>query len=577
MDKKIYQCGFAVLLTLVVFSIVLTVMRPGVFDISTPTHSDIFRYILISESVWDVRQWLQPRPLMLVYLKIASIFGREYFPVLLTIPAVLFGSSIFVVLRDRSVGVFSCVVLLVLMFSSPMFYPQYQYDFGGMLSGFFTVVVFWYSSKLLNKRVEVRVFKELAVAVVLFWISIEIKPAYVGAVVLFALASRRYFLDKKMWWLVCFLAAFVAVFVAVKDVLVGSPFINFKGNSGAYVTRISLSDNLRLFLFYLKAVFSSGSWVVLLVAVFVAILKKRRQLVVTLIAASLGAIAPLCLLVNREWADYAWYALIPLLVIVAVSLSDIVFFIRKEEVVYKKICGMIVLVILLAASVRYGVVDAPQTRWTLTNQLYSKNVEKLIRLVKFPDYPFRNIIVGLHGPYHGLRNSAYARSVNPAMGFTDILLVNSERSWNNNIQTIDNGYYLDELDWGRYEDVYVVKDDGSFGGVFKLNVMKEMPAVVRDAYVFCGGLFDGTSVPKDGVKQVKIVECLNDDGQYKQAVDFSREIVLFNNSDFSWAHFHYSKALLGINDKVAAKVEAGIALKLEPNNIIFNDFVKKID
>ncbi len=121
------------------------VFFPGFLDPFVPSHSDLYRYFSLSQTIWTYQDWLLPRPLMRLFLHLMGILRSPpaiWF--ILSLTSIFFATTLILVLHrfgGLKLNAISVLLYSAIIFSLPTSHEIYQLDYGGMLAGVLSLVV----------------------------------------------------------------------------------------------------------------------------------------------------------------------------------------------------------------------------------------------------------------------------------------------------------------------------------------------------------------------------------------------------------------------------------------------------
>lgn len=318
-DMESGNWALRIAVALLVYLLVAGAFSPGFIALGVPLHSDLYRYFDIAHQPFTSDLLGNPRPLMLVMLRVLDIEDFRLFHSVLLVASLLLPVFMLAALericRVR-VGWTGTVAFLALCYVLPSFYELAPLDFGGALAGIIACIA---AIVLAGGVAWTRV---LAYAL-LAWISLEFKPNY--AFVLCSLPLLLHWSDDRRGALAASASAFVvAVAVFLKDRWIGSAFVGVGAASGgSYQLLGQPMVVLEALGFYLQRLFSPFTWMLLLACA--AWLAKNRQwkLIAGVGALALAAILPMLLIPNHRFVMYAWYPASILLLLVPLSAAAI--------------------------------------------------------------------------------------------------------------------------------------------------------------------------------------------------------------------------------------------------------------
>lgn len=210
------------MLTAIYFVSLTVLFRPGYLDIFTPSHSDLYRYYVISQERWVTSSWLYPRPLMIAYLSLVGIFGNYKVVFLaIAIPSIIFMALVVRTVKKIGLvenGPLPIAAFMLVGFGSPMFYPHFQLDYGGMLGGVFAVSAIalgWSAITNNDSQTEFWWFLPLFFAM----LSVEAKPNYAFGLLYLSFISIVIANGSRPKWLTAGIL-FILGWVFLKDKLI---------------------------------------------------------------------------------------------------------------------------------------------------------------------------------------------------------------------------------------------------------------------------------------------------------------------------------------------------------------------
>lgn len=550
-------------------------VRPGFFDPITPSHSDLYRYVTISENAWSYHEWLNPRPLMIAFLKLLSLSpDYKVFYFLLSLPAVFFISSFILVLEEMTNIKFtwSAISLYVLIIiGSPLFYPIYQYDFGGVLSGLLSCIAIL-SYIQFGRKTSTSSFLIYLIPALFFWLSIEMKPTYALAIVGFICA---YVLITKFsrtsLHLLC-IAVLIIIAVFIKDKILGSKFLRFDTASDAYTISISPSRNIHLLLFYLKV----GLPPILLVTTIISALScwfnNKKEYILFIVLAALGAAAPMALLVNRQWDIYGWYPQIILCSLILFGATFLIEKVNSNVAVNIKLKNTFALFLVCLSALIYCNKPSTTTEWTKLNQRYSRNVLNALSNIDFKSHE-KYLFANISGPYHPFKNTQFLAENFHSLKNFNVLLREREREWNDMSHEQTNGLYFNDIKIEGFSKIFIFDDKGSLIKEVTHEYLQKKSGPTLEALLLCGVDLDELSQNALGIS--KAVECLYNENRYESA-NHVAELAEENKIDFAWLYFHHARTLDALKNKEDAQKMISKALAQDPSNPIFIELQTKL-
>jgi hypothetical protein len=551
--------------TIAVFLLVMILFRPGGLDLTTPYHSDLYRYYIISESRWLPENWLMPRPLMVVYLKIAGIFHQPgTLFILLALPSIVFVALLayFVNRNGLSSGILPIVALGFVSFGSPFFYPIFQYDYGGMLGGVFAVIAASYAVKMAASNDNAGL-QTGVIALIFVGCSIESKPNYSVLLLAFSVVLAFFYRNarSKFFSLGVFV---VLIFVFLKDKFFGSPFVAASGANSPYAVVVNPAVNFALLLRYISSAFTIPLAFSVALASIVLLLNREWKVLAAILLCAVSASVPMSLLANRPWFEYAWYTTAIFGLVVMMATSRLVSFARGGSE-RKNRMAIIFLVLLFVGVIAHSFVRSPATDWTFSNQKYNRNIISSLHAINQQSNE-RVLLAGVQGPYHPLKNTAFVKEIFPNLGDGDVLLKKSERAWNDMSHEQTNGVYLGSVNYSGYKRIYAFDEAGRIGGVFSPDEVSMMPIYRQKIMFFC--YFYAPLDVLESADSLRIMECLNRNDEYEDSINFGSTVIASGEQQ-PWIYYHLAKAYQATGNNVLAVAMLQKAVHVEPQNSVF--------
>lgn len=563
-----------VLIVAAAFFLTSLLFKPGYIDLTAPAHSDLYRYFLIAEAPWVASTWLTPRPLMIAYLKLAGVFhspGSLY--VLLALPSMAFIVMLALIgSRISAVPISGLSIFLfgVTAFGMPHFLPMFQYDYGGMLSGFLAASAIYLVLPRAERPVDGRTW---AWAMLLVWASLETKPTY-GLALLGVSAVATLLTRRRAYLLATLGVAFILGAVFVKDVLLGSGFIQSASTNNVYSVVIDIPRNIQALGFYVKNALTFPMQLAVAICALALLAARQWKLLLFIVVAAVGSSAPMALLVNRLWDIYAWFstAIFAMLILLGSA-------ILQQQAARARAVGAVMAYLLVAAVSGLLLVSAGSgsaaAEWASNNQRYNRHMLDMLSALE-PQGSGRIIFAGARGPYHPLRNTEYIKRVFPAIHSFDILARRSEMSWNKMAaRELVNAVYPSELNLRGYSRVYVLSEAGSLAGVYTPADLLAMPPGERSRVLLCSEA-TGSRVVSNEAQLLKALDCLVSAEEFKDAIALWEEYAGLDHAQ-PWIFFQLAKAYSSVGSTDLALAAINRALAIEPKNPIFENMRKQVE
>jgi tetratricopeptide (TPR) repeat protein len=559
-DRQLSLAGTGAI-ALVSFIIVSSLIQPGTLDLLTPTHSDFYRYFLLSEVRWLPANWLAPRPLMLAYLKIAGIFHepRALF-FLLCVPALLFVASIPYVATKAGYAkseILSLAVFFLAAFGSPYFYSTFQFDYGGMLSGLFAMGAIYFGFAALGR--EDRHYYATLPAILFCLLSVESKPTYSLALLYLGLVAAVLVKGRQSKLLLAG-ALLVLCWSFIKEKLLGSPFVASSDAPSPYAVVVNPLRNLQTLWFYMVQTFTVPLAVTASLSTLVLLARGEWKLAVVMVLLTASASAPMALLVNRQWASYAWYSTVVIALLAMMATGRLTTTIRSDQRPALKALAALVLLAIVASVTAHAFTRHASVEWTLANQQYNRNVLEALDGVSADDGLGKILIAGIQGPYHPFKNTAFVTLRYPRLGHFDFLLRKGEKEWNQMSHELTNGIYLDNLTPAQYSRIIVFDGLGKIASTLPATELEQLSEQQRSALLVCG-----TTRLEDPAEIARIIGCLNDAGEYERAQSLGSTYIALGERQ-PWLYYYLSKSYLATGKAQRAGELLKSALAVEPEN-----------
>jgi len=564
-------------MAIIVYIIVAVLFQPGELDLTGPVHTDFYDYFNISHSIWSPDSWLAPRPLMRVYLKLVGIFNQpDVLFILLAVPALCFITAIPYSVFEMKLAkpaFLPLIAFFLVTFGCPFFPIHYQWDFGGMLSGFFATLAISQGFKALNDKENSSYFWW-------FWtlflalISIECKPTYSFALLAIAIISAVFIKGRKSKILLLGIIGLL-IWVYIKDKFLGpSTFLASADSNSPYAVVISPLKNFEIILYYLKNTFTLPLFIVTLFSGGVLVFYGRWRILIILFILTIAATSPLALLINRFQDTYAVFSTIVVGIIIMIAVGEIAGSLNTYIASQKsnKYIAIGALIVIFASLFFHLTSTNPTTEWMLSQRQYNHNVISSLKLIT--EFGRKKILfVGLKGPFYAFRNTAFVKYAYPMTGSYDVLLDKSESSLNETFTEQKNAIYLDKINWSDYSVVYVFGESGKIVAKFNTEDILSMPATSRLLLLYCGDFED--HIMQDNHSLLRAVECLYDNKEYDATLELGISALNVNKNN-PWVYFILAKAYQAKDDKIKASEFINKALELEPSNSKFLSELEEI-
>ena len=544
---------------------------PGFLDPFVPSHSDLYRYFLISQTQWGSHGWLAPRPLMITFLHlVGTLRNPELVWFVLSLTSIAFAAVVILLLRHLTFlkpSVISILLYSTVIFSLPSSFEIYQLDYGGMLAGILsaTAIYAWY------RFYRTRPSMAYGTSLTLFWLSLETKPTFAAAMLVLALLQLLVHKDKKA--LLLFIGvSFILLLVFFKDWLLGSPFLQFGDGGGIYSIQIDPIKNLSALWVYMKSAVPTGLLPGLALAYYLAwkALRRMRAAIAALLLLAVSSVLPLAMIPNRALDLYSWYPgmliSLPFLVVFHMEINGKL---RPDRIPARtpRFLHAACLAVTLVALGLSSKVHAPQAYYDEFISRHNKNVISSLDRLSDGNLAFnlasaRGILVtGLRGPFHPFRNRAYILNRTHLPDTYVLLLKESERAWNEISSEMGPGIYSSELGVGSFDYFIAYDEAGNLWSILSLEQMMAMPEWRRLPTLVCNlspALRIRTASNLEGV-----AGCLDEAGESAAMIELMKNVGLPSFSPL--LHYYLGHAYESIGDASSARTEYVLALAFGDN------------
>lgn len=406
------RVGVRLLLVLLAFVLAARIFSPAVFDPLVPSHADIWRYFAIAQEPFSLKQLFEPRPLMLMLLRMLSVmpnFGAFMFGLLL--PALLLPMFLLHTVErisGRRAAAGPAFLYFLVCFSLVTFYQLQTLDFGGCVSGILGCMAVLSLDRAIKRADDDLV--GYGFALLLGWLSIEAKPTYS----LVLAAAPLLFVERAGWrrtLLSCAAMAGVVALVLVKDKLLGSPFLDTSATSNSnYRIAHDPGQVFTTLWFYIAALLPFGAWPLALFAIALDArthgYKRGALYAAVVLVFTVLAVLPMVAIPNSKWPMYSWFGASILLLPVAFS-----FAVRSSKV-WKTIALAASWWLLSALAFIAIVRSEPTTKyWLLYNQLANSKTLRSIEALSTRIQPGQRVLIaGPLNAYSPFKNDIFIAS-----------------------------------------------------------------------------------------------------------------------------------------------------------------------
>lgn len=533
-------------------------MFPGFVDIAAPSHDDLYRYFLISQAQWELANWTNPRPLMIIFLHLLGSISQE--PA--TIWAILSLTSIFFVatlshfferLLAATIPSTNILLYAIVVFSLPSSWEIYQLDYGGMLSGMLCLI----GLAMFTERVHAGAKADAALLIgpfLVYWAAIETKPTFsilILAISIVLAAFRR----DTMSALAVVGILLISACVFIKDRLFCSPFVGDAG-AGIYEVRLSPRHNFLAMATYLAAALPYSLLPGLFICYATCLINKCSQWIAWLTPLlAVAAIAPMALIPNRVLTLYSWYAsvffLLPI-ILVPLSIHG-----RRPSVTHK--LGFVGIAAILAGHLWLTATSDASASYFHATSIYNRNVQDSLAVLreKSPDLNAGRILVsGLIGPSHAFRQQPYVKDRSGIAEYS-FLLRTSEAAWNADAKQLGRTVQLNGLKLDEFDAFVIYGDHGRLRYILPKEQVRRLPAAWQEAVLFCGaalGYPDISSIELD-----RVMACFDHSAEYDAAVRLGDSPGVAERLG-PLGLYHLARAQIHTGDRIRARAHLQKAL-----------------
>lgn len=562
---KEYLASYAKTLLLCLGGFILgrLLIFPGFVDLASPSHDDLYRYFLVSQTSWGVKEWLAPRPLMLLILHGLGSFLKmpNGLWVILSLSSVFFIAALIEFLRwgfIEKIPTLNIVLYTAILFSFPSSWEIHQLDYGGMLSGVLCIVgLSIFIVRVRNKgRADASQF---FLPFFIYWAAIETKPTF-SALVL-AISVLFFAFRRDAISAIATIGVFlISVFVLLKDKYLGSPFLG-TDDAGVYAVKINLVDNFSALAAYLDASIPYFLLPGLLLVYGVCLLNKNTRWLGFLVPVlALSAIAPMTLIPNRVLTLYSWYSsiffLLPLLVVSINGGSS--FSASAKKAAFVGFSAVIAGQFLFAAN------SNPLSAYFYSTSVYNRNVVESLDVLR-NGAPAMNggrvLVSGVQGPFHAFRQQPFVSDRTGIASYW-LMLRSSESSWNASARHLGNKVSLEEVALQSFDTFVVYGPSGKIKYILNKESLMRVPVAWRDAVIFCSATINYNEVSSSELD--KVMACFDHSGEYMAAVRLGKSKGI-PEALGPFGLYHFGNALIKTGDHALARIYLELALSQNDN------------
>lgn len=536
---------------------------PGFVDFTSPSHDDLYRYFLVSQTRWDVSAWLSPRPLMLLFLHVLGgiVKTSNGLWIILSLSSVFFIAALVEFIRHffiEKIHLLNILLYTAFIFALPSSWEIHQLDYGGMLSGVLCIVGL--SIFIFGLRSKVQADASLFVLpFFIYWAAIETKPTFSALV--FAISVLFFVFRREAISAIASCGIFlISILVFLKDKYLGSPFVGADG-AGVYEVKINLADNFSALAVYLAASIPYFLLPGLLLVYGICLFNKKTRwigLLAPLLA--LTAIAPMVLIPNRVLTLYSWYSsiffLLPLLVL-SVHRGD------NSSSAVKRV-AFIGVAALIAGQYLFAANSKPLSSYFYTTSNYNQNVVKSLDVLR-SNAPLMNgnriLISGVQGPFHAFRQQPFVSDRSGIVGYS-LMLRNSEHSWNASARHLGSSVSLDKFNIDAFNSFVVYGPDGRIKYILTKEELTRVPVAWREAVVFCSARISYQEISSPDIDEV--MACFDHSGEYMAAIRLGNSLGVAEKLG-PFGLYHLGNALIKTGDHALARRYLELALSQHDN------------
>lgn len=549
---------------------------PGFFDPFVPSHSDLYRYFSIGQRMWTYQDWLSPRPLMILFLHLVSILRLpSLIWFILSLSSVFFVAALLVVLQrfgGLKPNVVSILLYSIVIFSLPTSFEIYQLDYGGMLAGIISLIAIYVWCRFRRENST----RALSLSLILYWISLEMKPTFAATMLFLALLQLIFQRDKKSLLLVLGVCC-VSIFVVLKDRLLGSPFLGAGQGSDIYAVQIDPKKNLGAFWVYISSSVTVELLPGLAIAYYLFWRASKRSWVMigVIIFSAVSSIMPMILIPNRTLDLYAWYCgmllCMPFLYIFQNEITGQFDAHAIPPRVAKVLLSVGLLATIVALSISSRLHASVASFYFFINNYNRNAISSLERLRELnSDYDFASsrgiLIAGIRGPYNPFQSRPYIQYSTNLPDTYVLLLRESEVSWNNSSHDMGKAIYSNQLDINSFDFFVIYDQDGNISRVLSLEEMKNIPEWQRVSILLCD------LSPSMKAWTVSVLEntagCLDEAGESTAVVELLNNVNQLTLSPV--LHYYLGHAYQSLGDISSARIEYQLALAAGENDFFKN-------
>jgi hypothetical protein len=434
------------------YFIVTTLPILSPFAATEPYHLDFFVYFNAMQKPLVYTDFLQPRPLSLILVRVIGWFGLGEKEVMLFFSFLSFIAISSSLLACESINgkktiFYNRLFYVIAAMLLPTYFVIHQWDFGGVVATIFFCLAIVVASKPIN---YLRTFT----IIIILWLSFEFKPTWMAAA---PIAFGAFWLIDRNRKDALFLAIKVTVLgviILVKDYMLGSAFIITTDINAPY--KIGNFDQIiTTFKFYTfnAVTYSSIATVTGILLLF----KCNYKVVLIVISIAFGAILPISMLPNHLFPMYSWYASLFVLGVIVTARSpklNITTIVKSTiflQCIYVLSCltGLIGIITLSVMTINNG----NRNFYLAAQKIIANDLKALKEINGLPQG--KKLLIGtMSTPFSPFNNWEYANRMsggklkdyvvrNDFMVFTQQLIPPATGVKIGNIKTEDYDYFMD--------------------------------------------------------------------------------------------------------------------------------------
>jgi hypothetical protein len=273
------------------------------FSPTIPYHSDFWVYFNAMEKPLSYGDFLQPRPLSLILLRVIGWFGLGEAQTMLFFTLLSFVAIALSFLACESVnGVLASLPLraffVAMSMALPTYFLIYQEDFGGVAATILFCLALIVVSKPTNNAGKI-------ITIIFLFLSFAFKPTWMAAAPMALGTIWLFNRHRKDALYIAFAAVVIAAAILLRDVLYGSTFIGTEHPDSPYKIG-NLQQIISTFFYYVIQAVTIPS--VGALGFTLLLFKCNYKTLFFSLAIAFGVLLPISLLPNHIMSMYAWYS-----------------------------------------------------------------------------------------------------------------------------------------------------------------------------------------------------------------------------------------------------------------------------